>query len=69
VGTLIGVDDLADRLAVISGGLNAGNIGGCVCLLHLDSVDVRSRAESQGRKNAAKLQAFMQAVRRVDATT
>jgi phosphoribosylanthranilate isomerase len=57
------------RPAVISGGLNPGNVGECVHQLRPYAVDVRSGVESAGVKDPAKLSAFINAVRRASATT
>jgi len=52
---------------VVSGGLTAGNVDGAVRELHPWAVDVCSGVEAEpGRKDHAKLRAFVEAVRRVD---
>ncbi|HEV2014496.1 MAG TPA: phosphoribosylanthranilate isomerase [Candidatus Dormibacteraeota bacterium] len=52
---------------VVSGGLTADNVGGAVRELHPWAVDVCSGVEAEpGRKDHAKLRAFVEAVRRVD---
>ncbi|HUY08884.1 MAG TPA: phosphoribosylanthranilate isomerase [Candidatus Dormibacteraeota bacterium] len=57
------------RPAVISGGLNPGNVGECVRRLRPYAVDVRSGVESAAVKDPAKLGDFISAVRRASATT
>jgi len=51
---------------VVSGGLNAGNVGACVRALRPYAVDVRSGIETDGHKDAAKMHAFVRAVRDAD---
>ena len=52
---------------VVSGGLTPGNVDGAVRELHPWAVDVCSGVEAEpGRKDHAKLRAFVEAVRRVD---
>ena len=52
---------------VVSGGLTPNNVGGAVRELHPWAVDVCSGVEAEpGRKDPAKLRAFVEAVRRVD---
>ncbi len=52
---------------VVSGGLTADNVDGAVRELHPWAVDVCSGVEAEpGRKDHAKLRAFVEAVRRVD---
>jgi phosphoribosylanthranilate isomerase len=64
------VQALVDRrAAVISGGLDATNVGECVRRLRPYAVDVRSGVESEGVKDRKKLRDFMHAVRSADATT
>ncbi|MGC2192796.1 MAG: phosphoribosylanthranilate isomerase [Candidatus Dormiibacterota bacterium] len=57
------------RPAVISGGLNPGNVGECVRQLRPYAVDVRSGVESGGAKDPVKLGDFISAVRRAHATS
>jgi phosphoribosylanthranilate isomerase len=52
---------------VVSGGLTPANVDGAVRELHPWAVDVCSGVEAEpGRKDHAKLRAFVEAVRRVD---
>jgi len=52
---------------VVSGGLTSDNVDGAIRELHPWAVDVCSGVEAEpGRKDHAKLQAFVEAVRRVD---
>jgi phosphoribosylanthranilate isomerase len=53
---------------VLSGGLNPDNVGEAVELARPFAVDVASGTEAEpGRKDPAKLKAFMQAVEAADA--
>lgn len=56
------------RPAMISGGLNSSNVGACVRRLRPYAVDVRSGVESAGAKDPVKLRAFIDSVRRADAS-
>lgn len=51
----------------VSGGLTAENVGECIRLLRPNAVDVRSGVETGGRKDEAKVRAFVRAVREADA--
>jgi phosphoribosylanthranilate isomerase len=53
-----------ERRVVIAGGLTPENVGDCVERLHPFGVDVRSGIETDGRKDIAKMRAFVRAVRR-----
>jgi phosphoribosylanthranilate isomerase len=55
-----------ERPIVVSGGLNAENVGACVRALRPYAVDVRTGIETDGRKDAAKMHAFVRAVRDAD---
>jgi phosphoribosylanthranilate isomerase len=58
--------DLA-RPLVLSGGLNAGNVGEAIRRVHPFAVDVSSGVEAaKGIKDAAKIAAFIQGVRNAD---
>jgi phosphoribosylanthranilate isomerase len=52
---------------IIAGGLDPQNVGGLIECARPLGVDVSSGVESNGRKNIAKIQAFVQAVRSVSA--
>ena len=60
----------ADRIRrpfFLAGGLNAENVESAVKLLRPFAVDVSSGIETDGRKDARKMAAFVAAVRRADA--
>ena len=48
----------------LAGGLTPENVGGAVATLHPYAVDVSSGIETDGRKDADKMEAFMRTVRR-----
>jgi phosphoribosylanthranilate isomerase len=47
---------------VISGGLTARNVGACILKVHPYAVDVRSGIETDGKKDVAKMTAFIESV-------
>ena len=53
----------ATRRVVIAGGLTPENVAECVRRAHPFGVDVRTGIESGGRKDPAKMRAFVEAVR------
>jgi phosphoribosylanthranilate isomerase len=53
-----------ERAIVVAGGLTPENVGPCIDEVHPFGVDVRSGIESDGRKDPAKMRAFVHAVRR-----
>lgn len=57
----------ARRRAVMSGGLTPENVGECVRRVRPYAVDVRSGVEREGKKDAARIAAFVRAVREADA--
>ena len=50
----------------LAGGLDAGNVEEAIKELHPYAVDVSSGIETGGRKDPAKMEGFMEAVRRAD---
>ena len=50
----------------LAGGLNAGNVGRAVRMLHPYAVDVSSGIETGGAKDPEKMAAFVAAVRKED---
>ena len=56
----------ASRATIVSGGLTPENVGACVDAVRPYAVDVRSGIETLGRKDPAKMRAFVRAVREAD---
>lgn len=55
-----------ERAIVVSGGLTSDNVAACVRAVRPYAVDVRSGIETEGRKDVAKMGAFVAAVREAD---
>jgi len=51
------------RRIVVAGGLTAENVAQCIATVRPFGVDVRNGIETDGRKDIAKMQAFVRAVR------
>jgi phosphoribosylanthranilate isomerase len=58
----------ARRRVVIAGGLAPENVAACLRSVPTVGVDVRSGIETAGQKDAAKMHAFVRAVRKADET-
>lgn len=56
------------RRVIVAGGLTAANVGECIHAVRPFGVDVRSGIETNGAKDAAKMNAFVRAVREADAS-
>jgi phosphoribosylanthranilate isomerase len=64
------VREVRERAAwlVLAGGLDAENVGAAIAAVHPDAVDVSSGVEAApGRKDPAKVRAFIEAVRKAGA--
>jgi len=57
-----------ERPIIVAGGMTAANVGGCIRIVRPYAVDVRSGIETDGRKDRAKMRAFVTAVRECDET-
>jgi len=55
------------RPVMVAGGLTPENVGQCVRQVRPFGVDVRGGIETEGRKDVAKMRAFVRAVRETDA--
>jgi phosphoribosylanthranilate isomerase len=56
----------ARRRVVIAGGLRPENVAACLRSVRTSGVDVRNGIETDGRKDDAKMRAFVRAVREAD---
>ncbi|MFD1392134.1 phosphoribosylanthranilate isomerase [Lacticaseibacillus jixianensis] len=55
-----------NRPLMLAGGLDGGNVQAAIACTHPALVDASSRLETKGRKDAAKVQAFVVAVRETE---
>lgn len=60
----LAADIARERRVVIAGGLTPETVGACIERLSPFGVDVRSGVESNGRKDLAKMRAFVRAARK-----
>ncbi|WP_054663123.1 hypothetical protein [Lacticaseibacillus camelliae] len=56
----------ANQPLMLAGGLDADNVQDAITCAHPAIVDASSRLETNGRKDAAKVQAFVAAVRETE---
>ncbi len=56
-----------ERQVIVGGGLTPENVANCVRAVRPFGVDVRTGVETEGRKDLAKMRAFVQAVKDSDA--